>query len=839
MQSPKIQNQQTSLIHKILSRTSSAASVQKKKVLNRSSRLIISETSAENFQKTLYSCIKKLDEKLCKIKFFTDNKDTFLELSYPQSDIYVLKIPKNLCSLPYSNILAYLNFTTLKPFFNLTPWELLEKRNKILSNCSIPIEFYYNTALGKVRVQLPNDYKEFYIKSAREIYDVKALVDKLYDSLKVRNGNIVFIEDCKLGCIAECLKEMMGKFFLVRLIKERSTGYEESHSAYKEGIDIRIQAIDEDHSVFTLVYTLGEICDILEVKPENFDSFYGEIFKRTVLETTKRGKVELNIIKKMIATEDAKGITKYNYYNILIVHEAAKKIGVKYAVKFYQIVSKSDFLLITAEMEINICEKYFYLCKYDTDKSSSEIFGNILNKLTIKNKKLGLITRDKGSMNNAATNIQRCLRGHLQREKYKIVINNKRKGIYNTIYIAGRKIGKKTFMVIVKKTSFGLSLFTSGDFENRIDISNYVASNTDNFDLLIRSLYIKESEIGINTNLLTFYQKTSKFIFPSDLDGYKKVLEKWKMIEKDYCKILIMEQGDFVAMMVDMKCKIMKKNEIIEIYNELSYECIYDEITLLNGEIYLDASARPKPVLILSRHFSTLDESFISVVLRDHLGRDLIKQKVLVFDITYKSMHNRFIIDLETAESVTGIPKQFLVPISNHIINKGICVNSEGAMLNLQFEPFKISEKINKIQKIYRGYKVRKNIGKILVKGNNFLAAVTKKKISGSDMIIFAYIQQGKIRIEALDKDYRLVLYLDQDFLRGHIEHRKKIIEEIIFDNLFIDTSNRMKRLCVNTSIFKKNFLFELKRSETKENNTENNYKMLLTPNAPYKVFPF
>src|SRR5574343_32961 len=105
-----------------------------------------------------------------------------------------------------------------------------------------------------------------------------------------------------------------------------------------------------------------------------------------------------------------------------------------------------------------------------------------------------------------------------------------------------------------------------------------------------------------------------------------------------------------IAVLIDMKSKIFTKKEIIDIYHDVPYESIFDEVTIKENEIYLDPSSRPEPIFILSRQYNSPD-SYISVIAKDHIGKDLLKQRALIFDVSFNTIHHRTSIDLELAES--------------------------------------------------------------------------------------------------------------------------------------------------------------------------------------------
>lgn len=313
-------------------------------------------------------------------------------------------------------------------------------------------------------------------------------------------------------------------------------------------------------------------------------------------------------------------------------------------------------------------------------------------------------------------------------------------------------------------------------------------------DMFMNDLKLRKNETSQEK---TMRDKNSKFILPSELFNYTKIFERWKRIKEDYCKVTVLEGFFEVAVMVDMKYNVFPMKELESRYEEFSLEIIYAEVTLNNGDVVLDTAARIHPELIFCRHY-LMESSFISVSLQETFEFG----KLLIFDVSLHSHHNRITIDFETAQEITGIPSEFPQAISNFLIAHGIVIDEYSATLDLNIEKCEIQKMVVKIQRFFRGYIARKIVGKITVKKSNLLVAFKKKEISGIEVMLFAYIQHEKIRIEALDKDQRFVLYIDKNFIKGFNEIRKKVIEGTIFDSLYIITSNNLRRLCIHTGSY-------------------------------------
>jgi hypothetical protein len=747
-----------------------------KKQLNQSSRLILMNLS-ENNTKTLYSCIKKLDDILCRVKIISKDARLFLEISAQQMTTQLLPVPPSISSYSYSSILSYLNFSKTASSFTLTPWEFLERRIKKVNNAQIIIEFFMNSTLKRLRLLLPNIVKEYKVDLSTGIEKMKDKVEELYEKVTIRNGEVV-VEDFSMGYLAETLKEVNEEFYFIRISREKSLGKIESHSSYTKGLNIRIEALSQDNQKFALVFPFDEICERFSILPQNFNGTIQEILK----------KVTVRHNRQILFTKESDCLT------LCLAKSISKKFGLKYKICVYSIFEYSDLLMVTAELDQDPSQKSFFITEFDTNHESDKIYSNLFKNLTIRKGSISLITRTKDDQIEAATCIQKHFRGYLCRELFKLKFIQKS----TVLYRSALKIGDLGFLVVIKKKGRDVYLETHGDNDTTLLVTDLIFGLVD-YNFLIKSLFVQQGKAQINSNLLSVYQKTALFKLPAELVQYKKILEKWKIVNNEYSKVSIYEWHENVAILVDTTYKIMKKQEILNIYHELSYECVFDEVSLVNNEVYLDPSCRPQPILIFSRKHK--EEVFVSVSLRDHIGRDLLAHKILVFDVTYKLLHNRILIDLKSAEIATGINADFIVAICNSIVFYGLKVEDEIISINLDIMKVNISANVNKIQKVFRGYIVRKNVGKIAIKGNNFLAAVQKRNVSGIEMMLFAYIQQGKIRIEAIDKEYRLVLYLEQNFIQKHGDERKKTIENIIFDSLYIDSSSKMKRLCIDANI--------------------------------------
>lgn len=728
--------------------------------------------------------IKKINEKLCKIKFLRTENNLKLFITDPKGILKILSVPSDLSSLSYNSILNYLDFDGASPVLLKSPWELLETRVKTIQGTDIVIEFHYNSDLNRLKVQVPSDTKEYNLPAGNMIEIIKNKVDDVYDCIMMIDKAVV-IQDTRYGCALEGFKEIDDRIYLIRIIIEQSLGLLESHSAYIGGNNLRIEFINTGHEVFTLVYTLEEICEIFSITLTQIYLILPEILKKLTIKSHR-----YPILSKKI-TDTLK---------LILLHTSYKKISIKYNINIYNIPQKNNLLLITAQPQQINSTKYFIVTENLNYADSKDMFDYILNKITLVKDKLYIVIKNPNTVNKSAIVIQKCVRGYLYRERYKLLKNSKKSLVYRT----GMKFLKKTVIVTVKKTADAIVLDIHGDYKLNIVIPSNISHRLKNYKVINSCLVLKDSQLVLDVNLLTLYLKESEFLVPAELRSYTKVFEKWKLINNEYCKVSILENIGKYALLVDNLYKIMTKDEIVDIYHEVSLECIYDEITLKNNLVYLDPSTREEPVLIISKNF--LDKnSFISATLRDQVYGQFNRQKFLFFDIVIEDNHNRIVLDLDTAIQKTGIPGDYLVPICNYIISKGIKVTSDSVIFSLDFGVFDFTNRIISIQKLYRGYSVRKIVGKIRVKGNNFLAAVQRKVVSGIHVMLFAYIQHGKIRIEALDKDYRLVLYLDQNFIKGFKDIRKKVIEGAVFDNLYIDNSNGMKRLCINTNLQLKN----------------------------------
>lgn len=747
----------------------------KRQPIKSSSRLIITD----DVQKTLYSCIKKIDDQLFKVKFYSKNSKLYLNISDAHKT-HTLLIPPTLSSEGHNKILSHLNIRSEIPYFSLKPWELLEKKVKKFGDTCVPVEFWYNKSLKSIKVQSFNLSKEFSVSD--NIVKIQQMIEFLFESIKIRNNEIVF-EEFKEICIAQTVKFVNNEPVLIRILREKSKGRVEFHSSYRTGWDLRIQFYDFSGNKTESVFSLDEICDKFQTTPEKIDEKVPEMLSRVELK-------QKNIFFSRIPSKVLKMIK---------VFACNKKILNTYHISFYQILEIPNYLFITAELTLNF---QYFLCigvKFEEGLSAQKVFYKYLQELTIRKGKLCIVPKDLDCFNYSAQQIQKVFRGYLSRAHLRLLKTYKSKP--KIIFISGKLFGSSGIKVLIKESKSSINIICTGDYSANLEFPQNSLINS-NYRLIIQSLYIKDGKIEINSNLLTVFTKNQKFSLPLHLHKYKKILEKWKMVQNEYSRVSIYELHDNIAVLIDMNYKIYTKKEILDIYHELSYECIFEEVILKGSEIYLDPSLRPEPFLILSRKLYS--DSFVSVILRDHIGKDLLKQQALVFDVSFNAVHHRVIINLEKAEEKSGIPKAFLVAISNYLIKHSLKASQDSISLNLSIPKCDINSKVNSLQKLFRGYLVRKNIGKILVSNQNFLVAVKKQRISDMDFMLFAYVQGGKIRIEAMDKEYRLVLYLDHNLVQGFGEERKKVIEEVIFSNLFIDSSCKMKRLCIDTFILQK-----------------------------------
>lgn len=750
-------------------------SLNKRKSHTSSSRLIISEDPKQS----LYSCIKKIDDQLLKLKFFTSASKLYLTLSNPSIN-HTLLVPSTLASQGHSKIISHLNIKGTFPYFSLKPWELIEKRIKKVNNLVFPVEFWYNGSLKIIKIQSNNFNKE--LKAADNVIKIQKMIDHLFDNIKVRNGEVVF-EEFQETCLAHAAKCVNSEPYFIRIFREKSKGKTEFHSSYKSGWDLRFQFFNCSGELTETVYSLDEICEKFQTNPEKIDEKIPEILNKADLK-------QKNIFFSRHAS---------NTLKLVKVFECKKKILNTYHISFYQILEIQGLLLITAELNLSFRDFYCVGVKFQENTPAQKVFSEYLQQLTIRKGRLCVVKKDLDCFNYSALLIQKVFRGYLSRSKCKLLklLASKPK----IVYVSAKLFGSLGIKILIKESNSGICIICSGDIKTYLEFPKSSMLNS-NYKLIVQSLYVKDGKIEINSNLLTVFQKNQKFSLPQFLNKYKKVLEKWKMVQDEYCRISIYELNDNIAVLIDTTYKIFTRSEILNIYHEISYECIYEEITLKNSEIFLDPSSRPEPIQILNRKYT--EDSYVSVILRDHIGKNLLKQQALIFEVSYSSIHHRVIINLDQAIEKTGIPKDFLVAISNYLVVNALRVTHDSISLNLNIPPIDINKKVNTLQRVFRGFIVRKNIGKILVSNQNFLVAVKKQKISGMDFMLFAYIQGGKIRIEAMDKEYRLVLYLDNNLVQGFGDERKKVIEEVIFTNLFIDNSSKMKRLCIDTFILQK-----------------------------------
>ena len=490
--------------------------------------------------------------------------------------------------------------------------------------------------------------------------------------------------------------------------------------------------------------------------------------------------------------------------------------------------------MITAQSKDNILDVYFLITnEYDNTAESSDIFKYLLQKIHIFKNKLVLFAINKSIAEESVIKIQQWVRRYLCKEKYEVFLRFK-EGRRKILYRTGKIINLMTLMITVIQSLDNIIIDICGGCKASLKVPYILATRKLNYKCIASCIEMKENNVTLNSNLLAYYNKQVSFTLPIELKDYEKLFEKWKEIDEDYCRIMILQHAGKFAITIDSDYRIMSKQEILEIYHEISLECIYEEITLKNSQIFLDTNVRHKPILILSRKYP-LENSFISVTLRDKTNSKIEKVNYLAFDITIKDLHTRISLELNIAEEKTGIPSKYLLPLSNYLIDKALIISGESIHLDLNIPKCNINKIVTDIQRMYRGFLVRTNVGKIKVKGNNFLAAVQRRKVSGTEVMLFAYIQYGKIRIEAIDKDYRLVLYLDQDFIQNYGEMRKKIIEGIIFSNLYISNTNGSRRLCINTSVHASRKK-ELKKMNSKDITEEIFNKVINFEGVDYNV---
>jgi hypothetical protein len=704
----------------------------------------------------------------------------FLNLSDHAGHNFNLLVPPTISSQGHNKILNYLNLKSPTPYFSLNPWEMVDKKAKKIGSLNVVVEFWYNLSLKTLKIHTGTLNKEFLVSENPE--KINKLIGDLFELIKIRNNEVV-LEEFEEICIGQIVKSINNQLVFIRLLREKSRGLVEFHSSYFEGWDFRIQIFKFNGEKIETVLSSDEVCSKFSTNFNKFEEKLNEVFSR----------IDLHADKIFFSRYSSK------VFKIVKVFSASKRILNTYNLSFYQIIERPELVLATAELLISFRDFYCLGLEVDENSETSDFFSSCCRDLTIRKGRLCLIKKDLDCFNYSACYIQKIVRGRRTREWFRLLKRSQFKP--KIVFRSAKKIGNLAFAVMITEISEQIFIICSGDLTGKIEFSGKLVNS--NYKLINDSLYIKEGKLEINTNLLTVFNKNSQFSVPMHIRKYKKVLEKWKMVHNDYCRISIYEQHENIAVLIDMKSKIYSKKEILDIYHELSYECIFDEVTLKNSEIYLDPISRPEPIFILSKKFNSPD-SFISAIAKDHIGKDYLRQRVLMFDVSFNTIHHRVAIDLEEAVEKTGISKEFLVAISNYLIKTAIKATQDSISLNLDIPQFDINKKVNSIQKVFRGFKVRKNIGKIMVSDENYLIAVKKQKISGSEMMLFAYIQFSKIRIEAIDKEYRLVLYLDQNLVSGYGEERKKIIEDVIFANLFIDTSNRMKRLCIDTFVLQK-----------------------------------
>ena len=754
---------------------SAACIIQNRKSIG-NSRLII----GENSQRTLYSCIKRIDDQMYKVKFLTKEGKMYLNLTDSNNKTFCLMIPPTLVGQGHNKILNYLNIKTPEPYFSLNPWEIIEKRVKKFINLNANIEFWYNSSLKVLKINTGTFTKEFQVSENPE--KINKMIESLYDLVKVRN-NVLVLEEYEEICMGQAAKVINNEICFIRVIREKSRGTVEFHSCFFEGWDLRFQIFNLQGNKTETVFSLDEICSKFSTDMEKLDEKLLEIFSRLDIHSTK-----------LYFSRYSSKLLK-----LVKVFSSNKRILNTYTISLYQILERPEILLSTAVLNIGLRDFYCLGLELDSEIKTNDFFSLVLNELTIRQGKLCRVKQDKDCFNYSACYIQKIFRGRRARERFELLKRSRNKN--KIVYISAKKIGNIAFSVMITQNNEKIFINCAGDFSNTIEFP--ANSTSSNYHLITQSLYLKDGKLEVNSNLLTVFNKNLQFSLPMHVRKFKKILEKWKMVQNEYCRISIYELHDNIAVLIDMKCKIFTKKEIIDIYHDLPYETIFDEVIIKDNEIYLDPSSRPEPIFILSRQYLSPD-SYISVIAKENIGKDLLKQRALIFDVSFNTIHHRVSLDLEVAESKTGIPREYLVAISNYLIQSSLRASQDSISLNLNITKFPLSSKINSIQKVFRGYQVRKNIGKIRVSSENFLAAVKKQKINGTEMMLFAYIQFGKIRIEAIDKECRLVLFLDQNLVAGFGDERKKIIENVIFANLFIDSSNRMKRLCIDTFVLQK-----------------------------------
>ncbi|CAG9313472.1 unnamed protein product [Blepharisma stoltei] len=255
-------------------------------------------------------------------------------------------------------------------------------------------------------------------------------------------------------------------------------------------------------------------------------------------------------------------------------------------------------------------------------------------------------------------------------------------------------------------------------------------------------------------------------------------------------------------------------SKLKKMHKKIDGEVLFREVQIIDNELVLVRSKRRYSGDSLSSFVSITDENLILSRRRVlnfkkcvvKIGLDTIfsitkgqETEILIFDVTpvvTTFSRKQLSVDLKMVCSSTGIQKEWIVPLSIYLLDNCLQVGEFSINLNLDVPKLNLNEKVNKIQKFFRGWRVRKSIGKIHKHSEHGLIAMKMKEINGKKYIIYAYAQSGRIKIEAEHGREIIAMYLGSDILKviGDTT-RKKFLEEKILPNLGIHDQGIIRKL--------------------------------------------
>ena len=442
------------------------------------------------------------------------------------------------------------------------------------------------------------------------------------------------------------------------------------------------------------------------------------------------------------------------------------------------------------------------------------------SQIDIPKPKLKFTFKKQPDENSSALLIQKNFRMMRFRKKYLEVASSKPKG--KLVLKAPKEFQGKTKVVSIYQTTSGLLLevFDPESFE----IQKHQAQLTDPQEAL-DSLEYQNGKIVIRNEVEFSDSSLDSDSSNSSPDHSERpTLCRTKTFSNKTYTVKVFEEpySYFIEVTNSSEHYSMRfTNEELQkkFGKNISAEFLFKNVEVNNYEVVLKSSRNSAPLAIAETGklliFKQAEEQE-RIICRSskHLGDKLynvvmhLKHKTtsdplddnsfLVFEVFSDSYNKKTIsISLKEAAELSGLPKDFLLPIGNFIIKEALEIHPQKLSFKQNVPKVDLETHVTKIQAKVRGLIARKQVG-LRERSGSSLVTAKKRIMAGKEYLIYAYVLPEEVKIEAASGKEQLVLHLENSYISKLSQKSsfKEVLEEVVIPKLYILEKNEVKKLC-------------------------------------------